>query len=149
MAELVRGTGVPLFDRLSQTDGVAQGQLLTPQQLELSIARELSRMLNTRSRLSVDAFSSASGTLDYGIPDVSSLSPRSQQDMERLQVAVAHAVRCYEPRLKNVKVKAFSVTAGQAAAMVISGDVTIQMKLQPLSFELQLDARHGGLAKAV
>lgn len=147
MAELVRGTGVPLFDRLSQTDGVAQGQLLTPQQLELSIARELSRMLNTRSRLSVDAFSSASGTLDYGIPDVSSLSPRSQQDMERLQVAVAHAVCCYEPRLKNVKVKAFSVAAGQAAAMVISGDVTIQMKLQPLSFELQLDARHGGLAK--
>jgi type VI secretion system protein ImpF len=147
MAELVRGTGALLFDRLSQIDAVARGQLMTPQQLELSIARELSRLFNTRSRLSIGEFSSASGTLDYGIPDVSSLSPRSQQDMERLQVAVAHAVRCYEPRLKSVKVKAFSRSSGQAATMVISGEVTIQMKLQPLSFELQLDARHGGLAK--
>ena len=147
MAELARGSGVPLFDRLSQTDAVTQGQLLTPQQLELSIARELSRLLNTRSRLTVSEFSLASGTLDYGIPDVSSLSPRSQQDMERLQESVAHAVRCYESRLKNVKVKAFSISSGQGATMVISGEVTIQMKLQPMSFELQLDARHGGLAK--
>jgi type VI secretion system protein ImpF len=148
MAELARGSCVPLFDRLSQTDSVTQGQLMTPQQLELSIARELSRLFNTRSRLTVGEFSAAVGTLDYGIPDVSSLSPRSQQDMERLQGAVAHAIRCYEPRLKNVKVKAFASASGQAAAMLISGEVTIQMKLQPLSFELQLDARHGGLAKA-
>jgi type VI secretion system protein ImpF len=153
MSELVRGSSVPLFDRLSSAgDPVAsRHQLFTPEQLEASIGRELSRLLNTRSRLSLNEFSAAGGTtLDYGIPDTSALSPKSQQDLERLQSAVSQAVIFYEPRLKDVTVKAFpSRRAGAAATLLIAGTVMIGLKLRQLNFELQLDPPPGDAARAV
>ena len=149
MNELIRGAGLPLFDRLSQSATTDSKRLASPQQMELSIGRELVRMFNTRSKVPLRSFANASGTLDYGIPDFTALSPRSVTDMHQLQTAIVHAINCFEPRLKNVSVRAFPAAREKAAALVISGEVTIEMKLQPLSFELQLDARHGGLAKAV
>jgi type VI secretion system protein ImpF len=147
MNELVRGAGLPLFDRLAQSATTDSKLLASPQQLEISIGRELVRLFNTRSRIPLRSFDSAYSTLDYGIPDFTALSPRSTSDLHKLQMAIAHAIHCFEPRLKNVSVRAFAATKEKAAAVVISGEVTIEMKLQPLSFELQLDARHGGLAK--
>lgn len=149
MAELIRGASVPLFERLQGGDAARFGQTMSPAQLELSIGRELSRLLNTRSGLVVSDFLNSSGTtLDYGIPDVSALSSRSQSDLDLLQLAIAKAIAMYEPRLKNVIVKAESSVADARARVAISGAVTIDMKLRSLSFELQLDPRHGGLAKA-
>lgn len=86
--------------------------------------------------------------MDYGIPDFTALSPHSRHDLELLQAAVTKAIVFYEPRLRSVAVKAFSAGAGKAAKIVISGVVTIDLKLRQLNFELQLDPRHGGLAKA-
>lgn len=149
MAELIRGASIPLFERLQGGDTGQFGQVMSPAQLELSIARELSRLLNTRSRLVMREFLDSSGTtLDYGIPDVSALSSRSQSDLDLLQSAITKAIVMYEPRLKNVVVKAASSAMDATTRVAISGMVTIDMKLRPLSFELQLDPRHGGLAKA-
>lgn len=149
MAELIRGASIPLFERLQGGDTGQFGQVMSPAQLELSIARELSRLLNTRSRLVMREFLDSSGTtLDYGIPDVSALSSRSQSDLDLLQSAITKAIAMYEPRLKNVVVKAASSATDATTRVAISGAVTIGMKLRPLSFELQLDPRHGGLAKA-
>lgn len=148
MNELIRGAGLPLFDRLSQSAAADSTRLVSPHQVELSIGRELVRLFNTRSRVPLMLFGSANGTLDYGIPDFTALSPSSTTDMHQLQTAITHAIGCFEPRLKNVNVHAFPAAKGKSAAVAISGEVTIEMKLQPVSFELQLDARHGGLAKA-
>lgn len=121
---------------------------MSPAQLELSIARELARLLNTRSRLSLAAFETCTGTtLDYGVPDFAALSAQSPLDMDLLQQSVARAIGLYEPRLQQVVVKAFTAAAGKAARLLISGSVTIGMQLRPLNFELQLDALQGGLAK--
>lgn len=152
MSELVRGSPVPLFDRLSSVHG-SEGQrqqLLTPEQLEVSIGRELSRLMNTRSRLSPSEFAASTGTtLDYGIPDISALSPKSHPDLDLLQATIKQAVNHYEPRLKDVTVKAFPApSAGGSAALVIGGTVTIGLKLRQLNFELQLDPRQGSRAKA-
>ena len=148
MAELIRGASVPLFERMVLAGAGAPDQVATPAQLGESIGRELSRLINTRSRLSLREYSRCSGTtLDYGIPDFSALSPQSQPDLEKLQDALLVAIACYEPRLKNVQVRAFNAAAGKNARILISGAVTIDMKLRQLNFELQLDMRQGGLAR--
>jgi type VI secretion system protein ImpF len=149
VSELIRGVGVPLFDRLSQAETMEGSRLSTPQELEMSIARELSRLMNARSNLTLKAFAEEDLTvLNYGIPDFMALSAKSHTDMDRLQAGVARAVRWFEPRMKDVIVKAMPGVSGRAAKLAISGTVTIHMKPIPLSFELQLDTRHGGLAKA-
>ena len=149
MAELIRGASIPLFERLQGGDPAQFGQVMSPAQLELSIGRELARLLNTRSRLGLREFLDSSGTtLEYGIPDFSALSSRSQADLDLLQAAIAKSISLYEPRLKNVVVKAASSATDAMTRVAIGGAVTIDMKLRPLSFELQIDPRHGGLAKA-
>jgi type VI secretion system protein ImpF len=152
MSELVRGSPVPLFDRLSSVQGSdgSRHQLLTPEQLELSIGRELSRLLNTRSPLKPSEFSGSTGTtIDYGIPDISALSPKSHPDLDLLQSTIKQAVNHYEPRLKDVTVKAFpAVSGGGAATLLIGGTVTVGLKLRQLNFELQLDQRQDSRTKA-
>lgn len=142
MAELVRGAPVPLFDRLSLVGAASESrhQLLSAAQLQDSIGRSLFGLLNTRSRLAPSEFSSSTGTtLDYGIPDISALSAVASPDLELLQSTVAQAVAHYEPRLKDVYVKAFPATKpGGGALLLISGSVTLDLKLRQLNFELQL-----------
>lgn len=143
MSELVRGSSVPLFDRLSSQQGSVSSrhQLLTPEALQASIARELSRLLNTRSRLKPSEFADSTGTtIDYGIPDFSALSAQSQVDLELLESSIRQAIVHYEPRLQDVSVKAFpSAAAGGAATLLIHGKVVINMKLRQLNFEISLD----------
>jgi type VI secretion system protein ImpF len=152
VSELVRGSPVPLFDRLSSAkgdDGHRQ-QLLSPEQLEMSIGRELSRLLNTRSRMLLSEFADSTGTaLEYGIPNISALSPTSHPDLDLLQATIRQAVSYYEPRLKDVTVKAFPPAhGGGGAALLIAGTVTVGLKLRQLNFELQLDPRQDSRTKA-
>lgn len=86
--------------------------------------------------------------LDYGIPDFVAMSSRSQVDLDRLQIAMTKAVRVFEPRLNNVVVNVMSGATGKTVSANVSGMVTINMRPIPLSFDLRLDPRHGGLAKA-
>jgi len=149
MAELARGAPIPLFDRLQSQDGSGAALMLSPEQLQISIGRELARLLNSRSRLTLDAFALSAGTtLDYGVPDFSALSAQSAPDMERLRAAVAHAIALFEPRLHEVTVRAATAPAGKAPQLVISGMVRIAMKLRRVNFELQLDTAQGGLVRA-
>lgn len=117
----------------------------------MSIGRELSRLMNTRSRLTIAEFAGNGGTtLDYGVPDISALSPKSDADLDLLQATVRQAVIFYEPRLKDVTIKAFrSADSGNSATLLIGGTVTVDLKLRQLNFELQLDPRQGNAAKAV
>jgi type VI secretion system lysozyme-like protein len=144
MSELTRGAFVPLFDRLSTADTNFKTEpLLTPEQLQSSIARDLSRLLNTRSSLLVAEYIAQAGTtLDYGMPDISALSAKSDSDLAVLQTLVTHAIQCFEPRLNHVDVKAFASTkfAG-GVVLIISGVVTIGLMLRQLNFELQVDQR--------
>jgi type VI secretion system protein ImpF len=125
-------------------------QLLSPEDLQASIGRELSRLMNTRSRLTPAEFLQGTGTaIDYGIPDFLALSTRSQAQADLVQSTVRLAVSQYEPRLKDVTVNVFPAAGpGNNATLVIGGTVKIGMKLRQLNFELQLDQRTGDSAKA-
>jgi type VI secretion system protein ImpF len=143
MSELVRGSSVPLFDRLASSEGPqgAGAFLLLPQQLEASVARELSRLFNTRSRIAPSAMSESTGTtIDYGIPDFSALSPRNDEDRALIEKALVQAISFYEPRMTRVAVKVSEVAGrGDTAIATVSGDLTIEMKPQRVSFSLNMN----------
>lgn len=143
MSELVRGSSVPLFDRLAAGDAASSNAswLLLPEQLQASISRELSRLFNTRSRLAPSEFHQNSGTvIDYGVPDFSALYARRGDDVELLESALAQAVTLFEPRLTNVSVKVQAlVNRADAATVTVGGDVMIGLKAQRVSFELEMN----------
>ena len=143
MSELVRGSSVPLFDRLGASQGGAGAGsfLLLPEQLEASIARELSRLFNTRSRLPPSAMAESTGTtIDYGIPDFSAMSSRNDDDVKLMQKALLQAISFYEPRMQRVAVKIAPVPERRDAAVVtVSGDVMIGLKPTRVSFALNLN----------
>ena len=148
MSELVRGSSVPLFDRLASSEG--QGGvgafLLLPEHVEASIARELSRLFNTRSRLPPSGMAQSTGTsIDYGIPDFSALSPRHGEDRDLIEKALAQAIGFFEPRMQQVAVKVSEVAGrGDAAVATVSGDVMIGLKPQRVSFALNLNPSQSG-----
>jgi type VI secretion system protein ImpF len=151
MTELVRGASAPLFDRLSSESPVGAGALLLlPEQIEASIARELSRLFNTRSRLMPSEYHLNTGTvIDYGIPDYSALSPRRGEDRALLEAALQTAVSLFEPRMRNVSVKVVPVPdRGHAATAAVSGDVVIGLKTQRVSFALDLNPTQDAAASA-
>lgn len=143
MTELVRGSSVPLFDRLALHEG-ADGTgafLLSPQQMEASVARELARLFNTRSRLALSQMDQSTGTvIDYGVPDFSALSPRRGEDRALLERALQQAITDFEPRLSSVKVKVEPVPdRGDVAAVVVSADMAVGLQQQRVSFSLNLN----------
>ena len=153
MAELVLGSPVPLFDRLGGLDALTGGvgALLSPEQLQWSIGRELASLLNTRSVHTVAEFMLCAGTtIDYGVPDFGHLSAHSQQDLEQLERIVKKAIGFFEPRLREVQVHA-ALAVGDAfsPSLAISGLVNIGMKLKQLNFELQLDPSMAPRGKAI
>ena len=143
MSELVRGSSVPLFDRLTQQEGPegTGALLLSPDQMQASIARELARLFNTRSRLSLSEMARSTGTvIDYGVPDFSALSPRRGEDRELLERALVQAVTQFEPRLANVKVTVNAVPErGDVAAVVVKADMSVGLQAQRVSFSLNLN----------
>lgn len=147
MSELVRGSSMPLFDRLASSEGQVGGGafLLLPEQLEASVARELSRLFNTRCRLPPSAMAESTGTsIDYGIPDLSALSPQHDNDIKLMQNALVQAIGFFEPRMQRVTVKVEAVAGRRDAAVAtVSGDVMIGLKPQRVSFALNLNPSQG------
>jgi type VI secretion system protein ImpF len=143
MTVLVRGSSVPLFDRLasSEAPGGVGAFLLLPEHLEASIARELARLFNTRCRLEPSNMAHSTGTsIDYGVPDFSALSPRNDDDRTLIEKALTQAIGFYEPRMSAVSVKVSAVQGrGDVAVATVSGDVVIGLKSQRVSFGLSIN----------
>lgn len=126
---------LPLFDRLAAD---AEPQLAGVEAQRLAVARDLSRLLNTRSRLDFDAFSRSSATvIDYGVPDYSSRSPVSAADRDAVAAVVQHAIALYEPRLRNVSVDMTPAANGIGPCRLeIRADMTVGGAVSHVAFEL-------------
>ena len=134
-----QGYPMPLFERLVEdADAWLEGEGA----LKASVARELSRLVNARSRLTMAEFArSECGVLDYGVPDFSERSLRSGTDREAILAAVRHAIALFEPRLANVVVKFdFRGEAGRDAVLVVDGDIRVERSVQHVFFELAAGA---------
>jgi type VI secretion system protein ImpF len=115
--------------------------------LQASIANELASLLNTRSSLTMGEFLQCQGTvLDFGIPDFSSLSCKSSDDLAAVSQAVQHAIALFEPRLSLTQVVAThddsSNHRGQAK-LQISGAVRLGMTLRRVDFDIPVSLSDG------
>src|SRR6202162_2251401 len=100
MSAIANGYPLPLFERLVEN---ADASMSGEDALRQSVARELSRLLNARSRLAMEAFLQSEGTVtDYGVPDFSERSLRSGPDRDAIAGAIRHAIKLFAPRVGNV-----------------------------------------------
>ncbi|MFM0223687.1 type VI secretion system baseplate subunit TssE [Paraburkholderia dipogonis] len=140
MSAIANGFPLPLFERLVEdADAWLQGE----HALRQSVARELSRLLNARSSLTMETFAKSDGTvLDYGLPDFSDLSLRSQRDRDAIVAAVRQAIALFEPRLADVEVD-FSFPSGDErhAVLTVDGKMRVNQSVEHVFFELQGGAR--------
>lgn len=135
MPAIVSGSPMPLFDRLAAG---GEAQLSGTDALRDSIARDLMRLLNTRSRLTFDEFAACEGTvLDYGMPDFSAHSLHSGPDRDAMAAAVARAISLFEPRLSDVTVTfAFPAGHAQRATLTVAGQMRGGLGVAHVAFEL-------------
>lgn len=144
MSELVKGVPAPLFDRLaSDLPAGSGGHLETMEAVQASIGQELRRLLNTRSSLGLSGYASLGdgSVLEYGVPDFSSLSAQSADDMTHLQSALRIAIERYEPRLANVTVELTPAPRRSDLAFVrIGAEAKVGIELRRVDFEMLLGA---------
>ncbi len=139
---------MPLLERLVDEDiSTSREQqplrTLDVEALRESVRQELARLLNTRCPISdwSDEFSQRT-TINYGIPDFSSLSAGNSADMARLSVAVERAIQAFEPRLKSPRVIVRQGQSGPSRAEgVIQAQLVIETVTEPVSFQLAIDLR--------
>ncbi|EON20043.1 hypothetical protein C265_09271 [Cupriavidus sp. GA3-3] len=136
MSVIVTGWPMPLFERLSAGANAPSAQLLQGEPLRQSVARELARLLNTRSRLTAAQFLESDGTvLDYGVPDFSFRSFQSVPDCDAIAALVAHAIAMFEPRLRQARVR-FAERDTPRPVLVIDGELPLGAAPVRVAFEL-------------
>ena len=105
---------VPLFDRLCDYDLMSSSEL-TPlrtynrAQTLKSIEREVSRLLNTRRDIGIEAGKSLPETiqgtvLDYGFVDFGSIDTKEDNPWRRVVSTLKEVIERFEPRLTEVDV---------------------------------------------
>ncbi len=140
----VAGGRALLFERLAgASDPLAEGEGARPFRihegaaLRESVARELRRLLNTRSNLPLDSRGGELSVIDYGLPDFSSLSALSGDDRERLSALVTRAVAAFEPRLRGVRVTAERLLSNDRALILrLDAMLVVGEHSEPVSFSL-------------
>jgi type VI secretion system lysozyme-like protein len=142
MSTIVAATHIPLFDRIAGfSEASFDGRLMDAHGLRLSLMRDLGRLFNARNGLSVEAFlASEPSVLDYGLPDLLSLSPRSSLDLGKVAQVVSHGIALYEPRLSHVEVKAQRDPESTGGARVtIAAAVNTGNQLCRVDFDVMMD----------
>jgi len=150
MNRTVASSIAPFFDRLCGADfAVLNGVYLDARGFQKSLLLDLSRLLNTRCDLTIDEYMGSSGhVMNYGLPAISTLSSNAKKDLQRLAQLIQHAIKLYEPRLKQVRVNAlsdpddFKSVQVEIQAAVIFGEQTLRFApsfhLHPGQVELVL-----------
>lgn len=151
MSKALTASLVPMFDRLS---GVAHaspdGRLLDGGGLQHSLQLDLMRLFNVRNALTIREYLDGDPTvLDYGLPDMLSLSPQSDQDLLTWSQVLERGLALYEPRLSHVKVEVSADPARPVAARAaIAAVVLLGRQMCRVNFDIALDARSAAMQAA-
>jgi len=145
----IKGARALLFERLVDDDSDAMPQrILTVEELEESVRREVARLLNTRcSRPAHELDQHERSVIDYGIPDYYAMTTESPDDQERLGDIVSRAIMAYEPRLQNVSVTVERFQRIERCLWVrLDADIVVESVVKPVSFPLVM-RRQGGISE--
>lgn len=160
MAELkpINGARALLFERLIDIDPSMPTELrpfrtLSPRDLRGSVRRELTRLFDTRRHVAarkVDLGQTLT-VVDYGIPDISDLSPQSAGDRQLMATVMRQAIQAFEPRLGQVQVVVDVDSSDPRRVVVhIEGNLRSGAVVEAVSFPVGLRVKqmesggHGG-----
>lgn len=132
----------PLLERLidvelSEHSDRLDANRLQGSDLRASVARAIARLLDTRRHVPL-AEAAAGGpltVLDYGIPDFGNRSPLDLDARVLLGLAIRHAIRAFEPRLKDPSVEVLlPVAAGRDLEVIVTGQIFDGRITEPVVF---------------
>jgi type VI secretion system protein ImpF len=112
-----------------------------------SIRREVARLIGTRRPVGLLATGRAEPrtVLDYGLPDITALSPSSADHRRAIAGALERVIAAYEPRLQRPRVTVERDPAEPSRLTArIAGDMAIGPVVQTVSFAVPLDGNGGG-----
>lgn len=140
------GGTAPLFERLIDTEPRRGGEaypyrLHTVDEMVLSIGRGIARLIDTRRPVDIHTVprDEVLTVLEYGLPDIARLSPRSFDDRQLLARTLVRVISAYEPRLIDVAVGVEPYPAGLDRVRArVTGAMLIDRVMQPVSFALLL-----------
>ncbi|QJE01561.1 type VI secretion system baseplate subunit TssE [Massilia forsythiae] len=151
MSKTITAALVPLFDRLAGGACASpDGRLLDGGGLQQSLQLDLMRLFNVRNAMTVREFLDGDPTvLDYGLPDMLSLSAQSDQDLLTWAGVLERSIALYEPRLAHVRVTVTpDRTRPSTARAVIVAAVRLGQQLCRVDFDMALDGRSAGMKAA-
>lgn len=112
-----------------------------------ALKRDLEWLLNTRQPpipSLVDYPLARAATLNYGLPDISSMGLTSASDNRRLRLAIEASLRNYEPRLSDVRVTLErSDTTERRLRFHIEGSMKLDPAPEEISFDTVLELSSG------
>lgn len=138
---VVRGARAPLFDRLVDEEPAVLHEpqpkrTLDSAGLRLSIARELDRLLNTRTPLAVGELERRPRcTLDYGIPDLSLFWPFDADSETMLVGLIERSIEAYEPRLRKPRIRIERLAHERRSLVAhVEGEIAVGTLVEPVAF---------------
>lgn len=146
----IEGARALLFDRLVDLPPGNDHQerhlrILNREQLKASVRRELERLLNTRCSLPLHQLGEEErSVVNYGIPDLSSLSPQNADDHALIASIVGQTISAFEPRLRQVNVVVSAVEGSESRVWLnINAELVVGLFAEPLSFPVLLNSKNG------
>ena len=144
-----------ILDRLIDKDpGVSREsvsqQLADVRALKQSVIRDVENLLNTRRKIFPvpEELKEVNNSLFmYGLPDFSSLNPRSPQVKQMIRRDVEQTIAKFERRIKNVKVHLeISDKMEQRIRFRITGILQMEPISEPVTFDTYFDINKGNYA---
>jgi type VI secretion system protein ImpF len=112
-----------------------------------ALKRDLEWLLNTRQPPMpeiADYPLAKASTINYGLPDITSLGLSSASDNRRLRLSIEACLRHYEPRLSDVRVTLEkSDTAERRLRFHIEGSMKLDPAPEEVSFDTVLELSSG------
>ena len=144
------GARALLFDRLSvaTTEGSFEAKPLryySIEEVQNSVAKEVSDLLNTRRSASSFDADIAASTIAYGIGDYAGFSFKSARDLRYIAQDIEKAIKRFEPRLLNVAVEIpLEQQVNGEPVVKIDAKLCLDKVTHQFSFEIAIHAeRHG------
>lgn len=127
-----------------------QHRLADIRAIKQSVIRDMENLLNTRRNIFPvpEEFREVNNSLFvYGLPDFSSLNPRSPQVKQMLRRDIEQTVARFERRLKNIKVQVeMSDKMEQKIRFRITGILHVEPLSEPVTFDTYFDINKGNYA---
>jgi type VI secretion system protein ImpF len=136
-----------VLDRLFATDEVPATRAQSLRAFKDSLKRDVEWLLNAR-RPPIEQLQqyplAASSVINYGLPDVNSLSASSGRDQHTLIVTIQKALRNYEPRIANAKVfLSRTELANRSLRFLVQGQIMLDPAPEEISFDTVLELTKG------